>query len=371
MKRPGILIAAVLIVVLTIGVVSADAFPRNHSALLEAGTDWASAQEDCWPNDLPVGAVPGQPPPVFCSIDEQGPDTSLEGPNSWVDEFDHGLSFAGFAGTRYQVFEKVGFVYNTLHWRHADHWMVDLASHAPDLPARWVRGGALMRPDRAFHFENGRLVVEADAAASVEGYVSHAWPELVISTGSVPHDVGSLYAYDLFPEDWTLGCRLQDTRFPVCTLKSDGGDATEGKGSAQVWEISAHQQVGTLNDGGHPFEGRGDYWRLCGEGNPDDVCRDRFRLELTQTSLTLFVNGFKYFEQTGLPPLPDELVSGEVYVYFASMVVSHPAEAIRFHWDRLSVNPGTQPSPAPGAGLPVTAVPSDNLGTSEADCSAE
>ena len=70
-------------------------------------------------------------------------------------------------------------------------------------------------------------------------------------------------------------------------------------------------------------------------------CRDLFRLELTRTSLTLFVNGVKYFEQTGIPPLPDKFFNGELFVYFASVVVSHPAEAIRFHWDDIRVNPDT------------------------------
>jgi hypothetical protein len=71
-------------------------------------------------------------------------------------------------------------------------------------------------------------------------------------------------------------------------------------------------------------------------------CRDHFRLEITQTTLSLFVNGDLYFKQTDVPPLPDELLNNDIYVYFASMVVSHPAEAIRFHWDALAVNPVEQ-----------------------------
>jgi hypothetical protein len=39
------------------------------------------------------------------------------------------------------------------------------------------------------------------------------------------------------------------------------------------------------------------------------------------------------------------------------MVVSHQADSVRFHWDRLAVNPTTAPTPAPGTGpttIPVT-----------------
>jgi hypothetical protein len=313
--------------------------PAGDADLVDAG---------CWPTATPVGALPDQPPPVFCSIAEEGADTAQPGDNTWIDDFDHGQSFADLDGDPYVVFDDVGFVHDTVHWRHADHWMVDVAAHAPDAPERWVRGGAMLRPDQTFRFEDGVLVVEADAAAAIDRYAMHAWPELVVSTGSQPHDVGSLYAYDMFPEDWTVGCRLQDSRYPVCALKSDDGDTAAGEPSGRPWEMSAHQAVGDVRSGGAPFGGLGERWRTCGEADPDDVCRDRFRLELAEDRLTLFVNGEKYFEQAGTRLLPDELLTGDVYVYFASMVVSHPAETVRFHWDRLAVNPETPPGPAPG-----------------------
>jgi hypothetical protein len=293
----------------------------------------------CYPDVIPTGALSNQPRAVFCNIKNQGPDTSQETTNAWLDNFDHHLSFASFDGTHYKIFDTVGFIYQTIHWRHADHWMVDLATKFPEYPPDWVRGGGLMRPDRTFRFENGRLVVEVDVAAGMDVYGGSAWPEIVITTGDRPHDNGSLYAYDLFPEDWTLGCRLQDSRYPVCALKSDDGSIEEGSGSKRIWEMSQWQPVGTDDYGGSPFEGRENYWRECSPADADINCRDRFRLELTQTSLGLYVNGHRYFEQKGIPPLPQELLSGDLYVYFASMVVSHPAEAIRFHWDRISINP--------------------------------
>jgi hypothetical protein len=304
----------------------------------------------CWPSSLPVGAISGQPLPVFCRSSTQGPDTSQEAENGWVDNFDHGLSFGDFEGTRYRIFDDVGFVHRTLHWRHANHWMVDIATRSKSTPSPWVRGGALLSPERSFAFENGMLVVEAEVAAGIKAYTTSIWPEIVISTGSNPDDVGSLYGYDLFPEDWTLGCRLQATRYPVCTLKNNSGSIAEGKGSRQIWEMSAHQEVGATNFGGSPFEGREEYWNVCDNTDPDDYCRDHFRLEITGTTLTLYVNGHKYFEQTGVPPLPAELTEGEVFVYLASMVVSHPADAVRFHWAGLAVNPEVSIVAVPGHG---------------------
>lgn len=89
----------------------------------------------------------------------------------------------------------------------------------------------------------------------------------------------------------------------------------------------------------NPAPGQG--WRECSGTDPDINCRDRFRWELTKTSLTLFVNGVKYMEHTALPGfgLPDTIVDGDVYVYFSDWVYQGPNRVVRFHWDRVAVNP--------------------------------
>jgi hypothetical protein len=356
MKRLIMAIIAGLALVLLPAIARAAEDDHDHHPHGPA-VDVAARSVNCWPSGTPVGALPSQPPPVFCSIEAQGPDTAVAGDNTWLDEFDHGLSLASFAGTRYKVFENLGFVHRTLHWRHADHWMVDVASPR-GYPAGWNRGGAMMRPDQPFRFVNGKLVIEADVAAGMTAYGTNAWPELLISTGATPTDIGGLYGYEMFPENPTLGCRIQASRYPVCELKAGNGSLAANRFASRVYEISAHQPAGATNFGGSPFQGREDAWRVCRHHDDLDVlCRDRFRLELTATTLTLYVNGTKYFEQTGLPPLPAALTSGDVFVYFNSMVVSHQADSVRFHWDRLAVNPTTAPTPAPGTGpttIPVT-----------------
>ena len=209
----------------------------------------------------------------------------------------------------------------------------------------------MLRPDRSFRFENGKFILEADVAAGHEAYDVNAWPELVVSTAERPEGFtpgASRYGYDMFPGHWTLGCRLQESRRPVCALRDDTGDFASGKASNRVWEMSWFQEVGSHVFGGTEFEGRGDYWRQCTLEDPDEKCRDRFRLELTRTSLTLYVNGIKYFEQTGIPPLPLAFVEADLYPYFASVSIQHDADTIRYHWDRIAVNPGTPPTAAPG-----------------------
>jgi hypothetical protein len=152
---------------------------------------------------------------------------------------------------------------------------------------------------------------------------------------------------------WTVGCRLHSGRNPICAMYDDTG---RGAGTGgRIFEISNFQAAGAAEKfGGGPFTPALDAaWRVCRGTDPDTNCRDRFRWELTKDTLTIFVNGVKYMEHKGLPSdkqLPDVMLNGNVYVYFSDWIYKPDASVIRFHWDRLAVNPGTPPGPAPGWG---------------------
>jgi hypothetical protein len=281
----------------------------------------------------------------------RGGSTFVSGGNAWVDEFDHHLSLADL-GPGYRAFEQPGagesFVTGR-HWRHNDHWMVDVRGR--DRPGDDPGfGGVMMRPDRSFRFEDGRLVVEADVAAGIEEYAGNAWPELVVTTAAAPTAVAADYGYGYgqFQGAWSVGCRLNSFRGPICALLGPAPPYTD----ARRWEVSSHQQEGgaQIFQGG-PFEPELDRaWRVCRGTDPDANCRDRFRLELTRDSLTLYVNGVRYFAATGFAPgsQMDALVNApQTYVYFASWIYRPPVDTVRFHWDRLAVNPGTPPSAIP------------------------
>jgi hypothetical protein len=276
----------------------------------------------------------------------------MQGGNSWLDEFNHGLSTASL-GAGYRAFEvQGGSINQSQHFRHADHWMVDVNGVDQDGSGPWNFGGATVRPDRSFRFQDGKLVVEADVAAGLAEYGGNAWPELVVTTAATPTAAPSrdnTYSYDFFANDWTLGCRLQPERGPICALFDNTGRGAGAGG--RVFEISAFQHEDAQSVyGGGPFTPETDAaWRVCQDDDPDLDCRDRFRLELTRDTLTLFVNGVKYMEHQGLPAgkqLPDALVNGPVYVYFGSWIYKPDTETVRFHWDRLAVNPATGPSAA-------------------------
>lgn len=360
----GRLLAVALAAVITSPVLGADARALSErqvglTARPVVDRSLHAAPEPCrsWPSGLPVGALPPATP-AWCGPLAQGDPTFVEGPNAWLDEFDHGLEHAAL-GDGYRVFEREGPSINkALHFRHNDHWMVDVNGVDQDGGAPWNFGGALMRPDRAFRFQSGTLVVEVDVAAGIAEYGGAAWPEIVVTTAPAPSGiVDDGYAYGVFKGHWTVGCRLQSSRQPICALYDDTG---RGAGSGgRTFEISSFQHEGAQAFGGGPFGTELEQaWRVCRGTDPDTECRDRFRWELSRDTLVLYVNGVKYMEHRGLPQtkqLPDALLTGDVYVYLASWIYKPDAEVMRFHWDRLAINPdsgaltpraATQPRPS-------------------------
>ena len=319
------------------------------TAAAQAAAASGDSSPDCWVGVVPGGALPTQPPPVFCDIvsSPAGTDTAvIGGANTWFDGFNHGLFFRDWDDTSYSVFETVDGVAQSIHWRHADHWMVDIAPVEPGSDFTAL-GGAMLRPNATFEFDDGpdgnpQFVVETEMAAGHQDYIGlQAWGEIVVTTAPAPigYRTGGTYAYDMFPGHYTLGLRLQADRHAIASLMNDSDD-TVNSIDARLWEMSFFQLVGSESFGGFPGGELADVWRTChSENDADTACRDRFRLTLTETSLRLDVNGVRYFEQIGIPPLPSELLDGPIYVYLASIVGTTDHDVVRYHWDRFRVNP--------------------------------
>ena len=99
----------------------------------------AHAQTDSSCSTVPLGALPGQPAPIWCYDPmETAPSTFVSGANSWVDDFNHGASLSDL-GAGYRVFE-VGSIGRLRHWRHSEHWMVDVEGNDADGPPRTTSG---------------------------------------------------------------------------------------------------------------------------------------------------------------------------------------------------------------------------------------
>jgi hypothetical protein len=340
-------------------------------ALLSAGAAPAVSQTAaaraaaCTSTATPVGALPPAIP-IFCETAiGTALSTSQTGPDSWRDDFGFGTKIVSL-GDGYTVFDNLSGQYiHSQHWRQNKHWMVDVFGTPSDV------GGAMMRPNRSFTFQNGKLVIEAQVAAGIEAYGGDAWPEIVVSTSPQPGKVvdGGLYAYGAFGGYWTTGCRLQSSRVPICALFDNTGRTVFTGG--RRFELSFFQESegpGAFHSGGGPYTAATNAaWRTCDGTNPDVNCRDMFRWELTRDRLTLFVNGVQYMQHyLGSSPefqLPDAIVNGPVYVYFAERVYQPRNVVTRFHWQHLAVNPAelagiapaTVPETVPSAGPPTPA----------------
>jgi hypothetical protein len=282
------------------------------------------------PTASPVGAIAGQPPPVFCMISGFPPDTFTNGPNTWSDDFNHGTNFTHLSPA-YNTYE-LGDDCRSIHWSHNDHWMVDIVSDGCR--------GVMMRPDQSFQFIDGVLVVEVDVAAGYEPYGGAVWPEIVVTTSDEPTSklINGLYAYSEFAGFYSAGCRLQSTRRPTCAMYDPTDDA-EGPPDRNT-EVSFFQHEGATNSDVGGGEWRGG-WRACNQGDPDTNCRDRFRWEITKATWLLYVNDVLYMEHRNMQAsaqIPDAFLASDVYVYFADWG-EHAAETVRWHWDRVAVNP--------------------------------
>ncbi|MBI4492658.1 MAG: hypothetical protein HY690_07695 [Chloroflexi bacterium] len=334
-RGPGLLAAPWALALAASVLVAAIPAPAPASASLSALARQAGPEACPWPDGVPMGALPPARP-AWCSPLTSGPSTFVSGPNSWVDDWSHGLMMADL-GEGYQAF-TFGSVYRTATFRHNNHWMQDVAGAGQNREGPpWNVGGTSMRPDRSFTFVDGKLVVEAEVTAGIAEYDGNAWPEITVTTAPAPTGEvqDGLYHYGQFGGHWAIGLRLQPSRVPIIALYPPTGPRRV--------ELSFWQDGGARVVGGGPFTPETDAaWRTCQGTDPDANCRDTFRWEIERKQLTLSVNGVPYLQVHDLPDavdVPAALVESPVYVYFAGTVYKAPGDTVRFHWRRVAINP--------------------------------
>jgi hypothetical protein len=293
--------------------------------------------------------------PVWClgTMAAEPTTRQLDRWGGWEDAFQTNvqLGHLGNGDMAYRVFDGLsnGGAVKTRHFVNNNHWMVDM-SHD--------NGGAAISPNQAFHFENGKLVLEADVAAGVPSYFSSqgdiVWPEVVWSTSPTPTAkvADGLYLYGHFGGQWTSGCRLNGGRNLICALEAD--HTIKGNNDkppcfsapdARVLEISGFQACGTTHAGfATDFGAPKAAWRQCQPNQMDMYCRDRFRFEWSQDGFVAYVNGMQYAEDSGWPgyaQIPQSIVSGQatVYAFFGEWGDFADTNVYRFHWGRVAVNP--------------------------------
>lgn len=324
---------------------------------------------------------PGLEPeyPIWCyQQSAPGEPTHHGDSNTWLDSWDNDgpaaqrLADGDYDYRVFNIFQGPQGSFRSGTFVNSDHWMLDLV----DQSQFRLSGGILVSPNQTFQFEDGRFVVEVDAAAGGDAMGgADAFYEIDVSPALAPTgiQVDPLYGYGSFGGVGAVGCRLEraaDGPHTVCSLydnshRDAGGtdvvDHSTGR-PGRVWET---QGVGTARtaarvEGGYPnwpIPGTNlqvrDVWRQCLPGEHDLHCRDRFRLELTKDSLHLYANGYLVFLVEGLYArnpetgadnrIPDSWFQSGVRPYFTSWINSGQHNPIRWHWNDVLVNPDAAP----------------------------
>lgn len=352
---------------------------------------------------VPVGVAntatdPEPTVPLWCVTGLQAPPTTgaLDGFGGYIDPFGETLTGPahlndGEAGYHVTDIANGGN-------GQAQHGIMPGGYFVGDLAKLTSEQGTDLSPNQAFHFQNGKLVIEADVAAGSFGFANsdgsdYAWPEIDWSTSPTPAVNGSvegLYGYGYFGGFTSAGCRLQARHALTCAVEDAAqnrplaGETQDAApcfpaGSSRVMELSGFESCGTTHSGfAEDFGAPKGVFRSCPQ-NTVDPCLDRFRLEWSQAGLVAYVNGTKFAEDSGWDAnhqLPAAVVSGQtpVYAHFFDFSDFSDSNVVRVHWQRIAVNPhdaagnplppsasptfGTNPSPSPSPSPTGTPSPS-------------
>jgi hypothetical protein len=315
---------------------------------------------------VPIGqanpsAEPEPMQPIWCAggLATEPTTRTLDSFGGWTDTFQTNVQMGHLnnGDMGYRVFNSLtsggttdpGQV-QSLHFVNNNHWMVDMSHN---------NGGAAISPAQSFRFQNGKLVIEGDVAAGIPGYFDSGgdivWPEIMWSTAPAPtgHVVDGLYLYGQFGGAWASGCRLNGERNMICSLESSATLSSTTNDTfpcfsvdpSRVFEISGFEQCGSTHYGGAvDFGAPKTAFRACLNNQMDMFCRDRFRLEWTQSGFTAYVNGILFFQDSGWPgyaQIPTSIVNGStpIYAYFGEWGDFSDSNVYRFHWGRIAVNP--------------------------------
>jgi hypothetical protein len=320
-------------------------------------------------NTQPLGTIIAQTDdpeptiPVWCLDNLISPQKTgnLDGFGGWIDLFNNNISGNNPAHINdneigYHTYEDIsagGGQAISQHWEANNYFVADLNKGALD-------NGTDLSPAQSFAFQNGKLVLEGDIAASEPGFADasgadNAWAEIDWSTRPNPDAStinDNLYLYGYFRGAYSAGCRLQAHRSLTCAVEADHdlasvtGDQAPcySVSPARVIEMSGHQQCGSIHSGfSVDFGAPSDAWRICPQGTVDP-CLDRFRLEWSQNGFVAYVNGIKFAEDSNWPTqalFPSSITNGStpIYAHFGEFGDFTDNNVYRFHWGRIAVNP--------------------------------
>lgn len=197
----------------------------------------------------------------------------------------------------------------------------------PILPADSAAGVAMFPIVSTGSVGDGQLVVSTGVAIGHTDYETgrdpSAFYELVITSASAPTYLRPepFTAADSFGGEPAISCRIELTGTVACALVDS--DDVEVWSSTFFESASDDPVFGGFEEGPRMFS-------RCDAGDAAADCVDDVVLNVTETAIRIDVNGERYYEQTGLDPLPEQL-QGEVSVWWAVVSSRSEVALARFH----------------------------------------
>lgn len=211
-------------------------------------------------------------------------------------------------------------------------WMIDVIPRPEldgpvELPPDGAGGAAMLRArepvpvtangfDIAFDLAVGHVDYRGDRNPS-------AWYEVMLTPATEPGGLrpGPLFLSDWFGGSTTFSCRFELNGNTICRL-TDSTDEV-------LWQSSFVDAAGLGGSFGG-FEREGLAFLPCRATDLTTTCLDTIRLRFDDGTLTIDLNGLRYFEQGGLPALPADLV-GDMAQWTAVVTSRSEVEIMRFH----------------------------------------
>lgn len=232
----------------------------------------------------------------------------------------------------FEPLQVVGPIDATAAESAAGGWMIDVVPR-PDLvepvplPADGAGGAAMLLASDPVPVSVDGFDVSFELAVGHVDYRGErnpgAWYEVMVTPAREPGELrtGPLYLSDWFGGSPTFACRFELGGNTICRL-TDASDEI-------VWQSSFVDAAGSGDSVGG-FERDGLRFSTCDAGDVTASCMETIRLRFSDGTLAIDVGGERYFEQGGLPELPEELV-GDMAYWTAVVTSRSEIEIMRFH----------------------------------------
>lgn len=268
---------------------------------------------NCTFQQKPQGSSSDQPFPIWCYSKLSSATTTLRAQAAMlIDDFNDNRSFSDCCRD-YSIFKDSRAVGTATFWKHRNQLLMDSDG-----------GSAMIRTKKSLQLAEGALSVDFEAATNMPGYNDRIMHEIILSSAQKPTDNFAKQEY--------IRCTIQGATTSIsCTTRTLNNPDQK---TIDLAPLSAAQRSA---------------WKTCKDGEPAANCMNRFRLELTNNTIKIQVNGINMPLRNATIQLPPSFKDGAFFAYFSSVNRNKAGTTYRFYWDNFAINAPVSKSAVLGA----------------------